>query len=716
MNEPAKSHVMAILSARPLLVAAVIVPITIFVMAAVFDYRAERNLVRNQIMATSTALAEHAQTVVETADLVLARVLDRTEGTGWDEIRTSPALHEFLLQSKDGLPQIESVFMVAPDGGNVASTRAFPIDPVPSVADRDYFQRAKAGDTSIFISAAFKGRIDGTSAFTTTRPRLRNGRFDGLAGVTVSPGYFRDFYAQAMDYPGQSTATLVRADGTILFRYPQGPSGLTRLPLDSEFMRATAADGLRGVFEGRSTIDGRLRMGAYRRLRNQPLFAAYSVNSSAYLNSWRTNLVFIGGFSLMLAAALLLTERILIRRTEADKRASQALLAEIERRREAELALEQMQKMEALGRLTGGVAHDFNNLLTAILGPLELAAKRTTDPRILRLLSGAAQAAQRGARLTTQMLAVARKREAVATLLDPNAVIRDVGDLIARTIGPMIELSYELDPQAMPVSADSLQLEMTLVNLCVNARDAMPQGGRLVLRTGCTWLPAPRTGAAGLPAGEYIEISVTDTGEGMTEAVQARALEPFFTTKEPGKGTGLGLSAAYGFAHAAGGAIGITSAPGQGTTVTLTLPRAEGVAAARPVLDVAPPGRVFHILLVDDDRAVRSATRELLDDAGHSVVEAANGPEALDRLRSGEAFDLMVTDFAMPGMDGAQLAAAARTVVPTLPILFVTGYAKGDGLAVWESNGARTLEKPFTGAALGRAIQETMSPRPQRAA
>ena len=698
-------RIRAALATRPLLVAAIILPASVFVAAAAFDFRSERQQVRGEVLATSSALAEHAQTVVETTDLVLARVLDRVARMGWSEIGSSRDLHDFLQGLKQGLPQIESVFLVDPDGRYVATSRAFPLGTVPTVADRDYFQAAKAGNMGVFVSTPFIGQLNNRYAFTFTQPRMRDGQFDGLVGVTISPAYFQQFYSQAIEFPGQAAATLLRDDGVVMIRYPAVGGAPIRLPAESVFMRAIASDGLTGLYSGRSSLDGRLRIGAYRRLRNQPLFIGYSVNDQAYLAPWRANLVFIGGFSAMLAAALLVTERVQRRRAVAEAQAAAALLQEVDRRRKAELALEQMQKMEALGRLSGGVAHDFNNLLTAILGPLELAAKRTTDARLLRLLGGAMQAAQRGAKLTAQMLAVARTRDASAVTLDPNALIRDLGEMIGRTIGPMITLTYDLDAAATPVSAETIQLEMTLLNLCVNARDAMPEGGKLVLRT-----RAVRHAAAhGRAAGDYVEISVTDTGEGMSAETRARAFEPFFTTKEPGKGTGLGLSTTYGFAQSAGGTVSIASEPGHGTTVTLLLPLVAGEPAVMAKPEAAAPGRTYRILLVDDDPAVRMTTRDLLDEAGHDVVEAANGPAALEQLRSGTAFDLMTTDFAMPGMDGAQLAAAARALVPDLPILFVTGYAKGDALAAWEHGGARVLDKPFTGAQLARAVQETVA-------
>jgi CheY-like chemotaxis protein len=354
-----------------------------------------------------------------------------------------------------------------------------------------------------------------------------------------------------------------------------------------------------------------------------------------------------------------------------------------------------------LGRLTGGVAHDFNNLLTAIMGPLELATKRSSDPKVIRLLTGAMQAAKRGATLTAQMLAVARKRDVTVEPVDPNAALRGMGDMIARTIGPMVRVIYELDPDATPVAVNQVQMEVMLLNLALNARDAMPGGGDLTLRTERL---GPFAQPAGLPPGDYVRISVADTGEGMTEEVRARALEPFFTTKEIGKGTGLGLSTAYGFAQSVGGTVAITSMPGAGTTVSVTLPRVDAVVPALSAGPAQRSGQPVRILLVDDDDAVRSATRECLEDLGHEVVDTDGGRQALAILAEDPAFDLLATDFAMANMDGGALAEAVRRVFPSMPILFVSGYAKNDALQVWEGRNTRCLDKPFSSQDLARAV------------
>ena len=536
-----------------------VLPSVIFVAAAWYDYTAERASVRESVLSTSAALSEHGQKVVESADLVLARVLDRTSGMDWATIQTSPGLHDFIRDLREQLPQLESIFLVAPDGRTAADSRNFPLIVLPDLNDREYVKHARAGYAGTYFTQPYISRIDGRKTFAAQRVRSTDGNFDGIVAATISPSYLRDVYAAVIKFPGHSTATLMRADGTILFRYPKPAGLLDRLPAASEFYQIVAEGREQGLITGPSSIDGRERMWAFRRLNNRGLYVSFSTDDWVYLSAWWFNLLLIGAFCGLLAAALLLTERVIMRRTAAEVEASRALLGEVRRRQKAELALEQSQKMEALGRLTGGVAHDFNNLLTAIMGPLELASKRSSDPRVIRLLTGAMQAAQRGATLTAQMLAVARKRDVTVEPVDPNAALRGMGEMISRTIGPTVRVIYQLDPDATPVAVNRVQMEVMLLNLSLNARDAMPAGGDLILRTERL---DPFAQPAGLPPGDYVRISVADTGEGMTEEVRARALEPFFTTKEPGKGAGLGLSTAYGFAQSVGGTVAITSAPG----------------------------------------------------------------------------------------------------------------------------------------------------------
>ncbi len=366
--------------------------------------------------------------------------------------------------------------------------------------------------------------------------------------------------------------------------------------------------------------------------------------------------------------------------------------------------------MEALGRLSGGVAHDFNNLLATIIGALELATRRLDDPvGVSRLLATAMRAAERGARLTAQMLAFSRDKEISPHPLDINAIIRESDGLIQRTVEALVEVSYSLDENLWPAIGDRVQFEVAILNLAGNAHDAMPLGGKLFLMT------RNSSGAAGIPAGDYVQISVTDTGEGMTAETKARAFDPFFTTKGVGKGTGLGLSQVYGFADQVGGTARIESGVGKGTTVTIWLPRVQPVAApsepsASPELMASP---LVRILVVDDDKAVRSLSEEMLTELGHNVSTAENGPAALALLSTTAEFDLLLVDFAMPIMNGAQVATEAIKQRPQLSIIFITGYADAAVLGSWAASGYRTINKPFSAAELGAAITNVIATRPQ---
>ena len=392
-------------------------------------------------------------------------------------------------------------------------------------------------------------------------------------------------------------------------------------------------------------------------------------------------------------------------RTQALAEANAQLAAEAEQRQRAQATLAQAQKLDALGQLTGGVAHDFNNLLAAIIGALEIALKRVEEGRVHRLLDIAMRAAERGARLTAHMLAFSRKQDLVLQPVDVNAVIGGTSDMLGRTIGPMTRVQHDLAADLWPAFADPVQIEVALLNLALNARDAMPEGGMLTFRTRNVVAATPGTDQATLPQGDYVMVSVTDTGHGMPPEVQARVFEPFFTTKGVGKGTGLGLSMVYGFAIQAGGTVTVDSVPGKGTTVTLYLPRAvpePGAPAA--VAETITGGRPLRILLVDDDTDMRETAREMLNELGHTVTAAESGPAALALLREAAAFDVLLADFAMPEMTGTQLAEHALALRPALPVLLMTGYVESDARQSWTELGYRTLMKPFSAAELAAAL------------
>ncbi|MEN3953211.1 response regulator [Iodidimonas sp. SYSU 1G8] len=347
---------------------------------------------------------------------------------------------------------------------------------------------------------------------------------------------------------------------------------------------------------------------------------------------------------------------------------------DVTKQRHLEERLRQADKMQALGTLAGGVAHDFNNLLTAVLGNLHLARKAVPEgSRLRRQIENAAMAAERGSGLTQRLLSFSRRKGLTAEAVDVDDLVAGMDDLLARTLGGLVVLDKRIESDLWAATADADQLELVILNLCINARDAMPDGGTITLTARNERIDVGQVD--GLGSGEYVVLGVGDTGTGMSPDVLRRALEPFFTTKD-GKGTGLGLSMAYGVAQQLGGALTIQSAWGEGTLVELYLPRAQADAIARILHEGGnvPAIAPAHVLLVDDDDGVREVLCEYLSELGHSAVAASSGQEALDILNGPDQFDLLIADFAMPGMTGLELMLQARADRPDLPVLLVSGH------------------------------------------
>jgi len=419
-------------------------------------------------------------------------------------------------------------------------------------------------------------------------------------------------------------------------------------------------------------------------------------------------------------------ERLVAERTRSLADANDCLTAEIAERQRTEAALLQAQKLEAVGQLTSGVAHDFNNLLTGVLGNLELLERRLKSEESLRRLRAARLAAERGARLTNQLLAFSRKQHLAPTPLDLNRLVSEASDMLFRTIGTTVRIETVLTDRLWPALVYPTQIELVLLNLAINARDAMPGGGRLTIRTAnVSRADTPPY----LARGDYVLISVSDTGQGMSEEVLTRAVEPFFTTKEVGKGSGLGLSMVHGVATQSGGGLHIDSRPGRGTTVSVYLPRARRISA--PAGDRETRSAAVHeqaaILVVDDDPDVREVAVSSLESLGYRMLAAENGPAALTVLARNGPVDLLLVDMAMPGMNGVELIKRARERHGGLRAMLVTGYA--DVAAFAPAAGDLVLQKPYrlerlaesVAEALRREVPEqgsnvvTMKPVPRRA-
>lgn len=414
------------------------------------------------------------------------------------------------------------------------------------------------------------------------------------------------------------------------------------------------------------------------------------------------------------ARAAARTREEVARRTAELRSTNERLVAEAVARAEAEDKVRQMQKLEAIGQLTGGIAHDFNNMLSIIVGNLDIAERRLDDrDRLRRAIDNARTGADKAAELTRRLLAFSRQQPLSPKVIDPNKLVAGMSELLRRALGEAIRLETVLAGGLWRVCADAGQLENAILNLAVNAHDAMPEGGALTIETANCHLDEAYARRHDVSPGQYVMISVSDTGHGMSKAVAEKALEPFFTTKDVGRGTGLGLSQVAGYVKQSDGHLKLYSEVGEGTTVKIYLPRHHGLdeETATPAEETASPRSKDGetLLVVEDEEQVRAATVETLRDLGYTVIEAANGTEALDRLDRGAHVDLLFTDIVMPGLNGRQLADKAREQRRGLKVLFTTGYARNaivhhgrleDGLAV--------LQKPFTAWQLAKRVRDEL--------
>ncbi|MGD9476378.1 GAF domain-containing protein [Shinella sp. G-2] len=396
----------------------------------------------------------------------------------------------------------------------------------------------------------------------------------------------------------------------------------------------------------------------------------------------------------------------------------QRVAEEVAERARAEAQLRQAQKMEAVGQLTGGIAHDFNNMLAVIIGGLGMLQRRLArgDTDVGRFVDGAAEAAHRAATLTQRLLAFSRRQPLSPQPLDPNRMVGGMSDLLARTLGETIALETVLAAGVWQINADAAQLESTILNLCVNARDAMPTGGRLTIETSNAYVDDRYAKEAGLQSGQFVLIAVTDTGVGMNETVMAQAFDPFFTTKDVGKGTGLGLSQVYGFVRQSGGEVKIYSEPGVGTTMKVYLPRHHGVAAHIVEQDRTQqplPGYANEVVMVvEDDPRVRAISTDALRELGYTVVEAVDAAHALRLIEEGQPISLLFTDVVMPGMSGRELVDRLRQKGLAVPVLYTTGYTRNAIV----HNGVldphtQLLSKPFTVEELARKVRAILDHR-----
>ena len=690
---------------KTMLVASIVIPLALFSYASWINYRDTIAHADEQLTASLNILSEHASKVFQSVDLATTSVNAIVGDLSDEQIEARQgALHSQLNKLEKALATVDAIFIADRNGRALVSSAIFPLPPDTSVADRDYFQAQAERNAGTYVGAVLQSRATKERFFGVSRRRpADDGQFTGIIMISVVPKVFTEFYKQLA---GDTSASfsLARKDGAILARYPAPPGDVTHYGPDSEFVRSIGSQPERGIVTTTS-IDGTQRRIAYRKLGNSDLYVSDGLQTDEIYSRWiwlmASHLIFGIPATLFLFGLVLLT----IRRT-------QAFYAEAERRELAEQALRQSQKMEAVGQLTGGVAHDFNNLLTIIIGNLGIAKRGVVEARAERALNNALVGAERAAQLTQRLLAFSRRQPLNPRVLDVNKLIVSISDLLVRTLGENIELESIGAAGLWKVEADASELELTLLNLALNARDAMPEGGKLTIETSNAYLDEGYCQQhAGVAPGQYILIAVTDNGGGMSAETIDRAFEPFFTTKEAGKGTGLGLSQVYGFMKQSEGHVKIYSESGEGTTIKLYLPRRDGNEAAHSADEPVSSerGRAETILIVEDDDGVRQYASEILRDLNYQIIEAKDSATALRLLDADKKFDLLLTDVVLPGKNGRELATEVERRRPGTKVIFMTGYSRNAIVHHGRLDpGTALIQKPLIERVLAQKIRQIL--------
>jgi signal transduction histidine kinase len=645
---------------------------------------------------------EHAQRVLETNETVLARVMDAL-GDGDDAaIRLrEPALHDQLIAMSRTKPQIHSILVLGADGRALVSDRVFPVPPAMVGGDRSSFKWHSEGNPGLHLSEPWLDPATGAPFFDTSRGRsLPDGAFGGTVSVSLSAAYFESFHGDlAADEPGLAI-TMLREDGVILSRWPSLPGAPTRLAEASPVMTWIRNGLTRGSGEGLSSVDQRERLLTFGKVGEYPIFLATGMDLREIRRRWQEEMTWLAAFGLPPLFGLFLAARVALRRTREVLEAAQRLNEEMVARRRVEESLLQSQKLEALGRLTGGVAHDFNNALMVISNNLFLLQRK--HPEIDRArIDSIGRAVGSATKLTRQLLAFSRRQALVPEHLRLQDRLPTFRDLLEPVLGSQVLLSVSVAAETFPIVVDPAEFELALINLAVNARDAMPDGGRFRL--------AARNAAGDeLPPkanGPMVMVEASDTGTGIEPAILDKVFEPFFTTKPVGTGTGLGLSQIYGLCQRAGGLATIHSEVGTGTTVRLFFPASTERPADGPGTASAAPGNLGKtILLVEDNDEVAAALQPVLQMLGCHVTRVDRAEAALGWLRRQTLLpDVVLTDVVMPGeMDGVGLAQTVRTRFPSVRIILMTGYA--EQLEAISRQGFEILPKPCSAEVLGAAI------------
>jgi signal transduction histidine kinase/CheY-like chemotaxis protein len=688
--------------------ASICIPIACLAIYGYYDFQRRYTDAADLSERLSRVADEHALKVLDLNQQLEARIVDLL-GDSDDAGITSreEPLHRTLDDMSGTLAQVAAISVFGANGVLLANSRYYPAPPV-SIAERDDFVSARAVAPVAYFSLPLRGKVAQSDVFTTTMGRIgNNGKFLGVVSIALKRSYFTDFYRELAAGDPAVIIGLYRRDGGILVRYPQDAEGV-QPAANTPFTNAFRNNELYGRLELHSSVDHVERLIAYRRVGDYPLYVATGYATSVVKANWRQNLLLVAAIAALPCLAVWLLIGFSIRRLNAEQAAWERWQAEVATRLSIEASSRQVQRMGALGNLVANVAHDFNNLLMVVGSNMELARRKNFDGVENEVL--AVERATAGAEsLARRLMSVTRKHPLKREVIDPSTWLKNALDIVRTSVLPGVSVTLELSPDVWRVMADPVELELALVNVAVNAQEAMPYGGRVVIRCQNARMRGNETD---IPDGEYVLISITDNGEGMSDAVLRRAFEPLFTTKERGAGTGLGLAQVMSACEQAGGSARITSVPGAGTTIRLYLPRLAGAVQPPPSpvpVEAPPPApresapahredeqplRGLNVLLVEDNVDVAAGVNAVLEVLGCTVHHEESADAAFALLGEGYGFDLILSDVQMPGrMSGVDLAEEIMARLPHQKLVLMTGYA--DELERARHLNVPILAKPF---------------------
>jgi signal transduction histidine kinase/CheY-like chemotaxis protein len=710
LPQDAQARAVTVRLLRGLAAASLLVPLALFGFASWVSLRDMRALADERISRSLDVMEEQALKGFQSVTVAMESI-QRMLGTRSpaEVAADEPQLHGDLVKINATLPEVQSIWIFAPDGHPQVVTRGSP-PPNLFYGDQDYFTGPRDHPDLLYVGHIHSSVSGGQPYFTLDRARRDSqGNFVGVIEMSLLPSDFSRFYGQLTSSPGLGFAMLLE-DGTILARYPPLTNNV-RLTTQAGFVGQIAAKPEGGFYNVHSQIDGTDHRVGFRRLPEFPVYVSALVQVPAIYKEWITGMamhLIFGIPATLLLFVLLLT---VLWRT-------QRLYAETDQRLAAEDALRQAQRLDAVGQLTGGVAHDFNNLLTIILGNLETAKRQlgqwsdAAHVQIVRRIENAMHGAERAAILTRRLLAFARQTPMRPSAIDVSRLLTGLSEFLHRTLGEHIALEIVGAAGLWPAEADPTELEAAVINLAVNARDAMPDGGKLTIETSNAYLDdAYCRQQPDLQPGQYILIAASDTGAGMPREILDRVFEPFFTTKQSGQGTGLGLSQVYGFVKQIRGHVKIYSEVGEGTTVKMYLRRHFGpvTALSSPAAETAHGRNGECVLVVEDDAEVRAYVVETLTHLGYEVLQANDAEQALELLASHKTVSLLLTDVVMPGKNGRKLAEEARALSPALKVLYMTGYSRNAIVHQGRLDpDVELIQKPLTTEQLATAVRKAL--------